>query len=145
MKPIFRIIIFLIFLIKIGDIQVFAIINQLDSTKCSFKIDSISNEKIYEKVDEMPDYTGGKLELLKFFSRNFKYPNDSFVCCKIIVEFVIDSTGAIRNPRIIRGLQKDFDDETLRVIKLMPKWKAGKCDGTDVSVKMVMPFQIELR
>lgn len=83
--------------------------------------------------------------MLNFFMSNFNYPPEIDACCKIYVEFIIDTTGTMTNIKVIRGLQEDFDNETIRVLKMMPKWKPGKCKGIPVNVKYVFPFRIELQ
>jgi len=93
----------------------------------------------------MPEYPGGQVEMHKFFIKNFNYPSEIDACCKVIVEFIVDSTGKMTSLRIVRSLQKDFDNETLRVMKLMPKWKPGKLNGKAVNVKIIIPWNISLQ
>ena len=108
-------------------------------------IDSISQTEYYYVVDSMPQYPGGQPEMTKFFITQFNYPPDMDVCCKIYTEFIIDTCGNMTNIRIVRGLQEDFDKETLRVLNLMPQWKPGKLNGVPVNVKYVFPISIALQ
>jgi hypothetical protein len=126
-------------------VQSLSINCQTDSIKYKLQIDSISNKEFYFLVDSMPEYPGGQSEMLKFFVTNFKYPVEIDACCKVIVEFIVDSTGQMTDLKIIRNLQKDFDNETLRVMKLMPKWKLGKLNGKPVNVKIIIPWNISLQ
>jgi len=116
-----------------------------DSLRCEIYIDSISKIEYYLYVDSMPEYPGGMKELLKFFMANFNYPNEIDACCKVIVEFIIDQSGEMQNIRIYKGLQEDFDNETLRIMRIMPKWRPGTCNGKPVPVKLYIPFNITLQ
>lgn len=126
-------------------IQSFSVNFQTDSIEYKSQIDSISKKEFYLLVDSMPEYPGGQSEMLKFFVTNFKYPAEIDACCKVIVEFIVDTTGQMTDLRVIRNLQKDFDNETLRVMKLMPNWKAGKLNGKPVNVKIIIPWNISLQ
>lgn len=126
-------------------VQSFSVNYHTDSIKYKSQVDSISDKEFYFLVDSMPEYPGGQSEMLKFFVTNFKYPAEIDACCKIIVEFIVDTTGQITDLKVIRNLQKDFDNETLRVIRLMPKWKPGKLNGRPVNVKIILPWNISLQ
>jgi Gram-negative bacterial TonB protein C-terminal len=143
MIPILRYI--LLFLILSSTVPTYAFNRTgIDSTKCNPFIDSISKMECYWVVDSMPEYPGGQNEMLRFFITNFNYPNEIDACCKVTVEFIIDSIGEMVQLRIFRGLQADFDNETLRVMRLMPKWRPGKCNGKPVSVKFHIFWNVEL-
>ena len=116
-----------------------------DSLICKPIIDSLTQVEYFLFVDSMPEYPGGKAEMLSFFSKNFRYPTQEDIICKIFVEFIIDKKGKMTNLKIIRGFHEDFDNETLRIMRLMPDWKAGKCDGTNVNVKVILPWSIGLQ
>ncbi|MBO9703853.1 MAG: energy transducer TonB [Sporocytophaga sp.] len=85
--------------------------------------------------------------LEKFFRENIKYPEEGLknkLEGKVFVEFTIDSTGKIINPRIVRGLGNGFDEEVMRVFQLMPDWKPGYSDGKPVDSKKVLPVEFLL-
>jgi len=126
-------------------VQLYCINNQTDTTISKSCIDSISKKEFYFLVDSMPEYPGGQLEMHRFFISNFNYPAEIDACCKVIVEFIVDTTGQMTNFKIVKSLQKDFDNETLRVLKLMPKWKPGKLIGKPVNVKITFPLNISLQ
>jgi len=46
---------------------------------------------------------------------------------------------------VIRGIENSADEEALKVIDKMPKWKAGKCIGTDVPVRYIIPVNFVLK
>ena len=70
-----------------------------------------------------PEFPGGLDSLYSFIRQNLQWPivpgdwNGT-----VLVEFVVEVDGSITNPRVKVSLYKDFDEEAIRVIKLMPKW-----------------------
>ncbi|MFB6320820.1 energy transducer TonB [Saccharicrinis sp. FJH54] len=116
-----------------------------DTLRCVPYTDSISKTEYYVFVDSMPHYPGGDGELIKFFMNNFQYPQEIDACCMIIIGFIIDAEGKMKDLKIIRSLQDDFDKEVLRVMRLMPDWKPGKCSGKPVPVKMTFPLNFKLQ
>ena len=95
------------------------------------KTNLISDNEIYEEVnidevDELPEFPGGESELKRFLTNNIKYPSlaqENGIQGCVIVGFVIDINGSIINPKIVQSVDSDLDQEALRVIKMMPKWK----------------------
>ena len=136
---------FLTFIFIIFSIDSLSAKGTNDSLNCRSYLDSISGSEYYILVDSMPVYPGGQSEMINFFMTNFNYPSDIDACCKVIVEFIVDINGEIRNLKIARGLADEFDNETLRVMRMMPKWKPGKCNGQVVPVRIVIPWDIRLQ
>ena len=101
--------------------------------------------EFYYIVEEMPEYPGGEKEMFNFIFSNFNYPEGVNACCKITIEFIVDKDGGIKNIKIVKGLEKMFDEEMLRVFNLMPKWKPGRQRGKAVPVKMKYPINISLK
>ncbi|MBC7485178.1 MAG: energy transducer TonB [Cytophagaceae bacterium] len=94
--------------------------------------------KVYNYVGEWPEFPGGKGELNKFLSKNVVYPRDAEkkgLFGKVIVSFTVEKTGEIIDVKILKGVSESLDKEAIRVVKLMPKWKAGKNNGVPVNVK----------
>ena len=116
-----------------------------DSLLCKPLLDTISNKEYYFSVDSMPEFPGGINKLFEFFMANFNYPQESYVCCKIIVQFTVDTFGKMTEIKILRGLQSDFDNETIRVFNMMPNWAPGKCKGIAVPVRMIIPINFNIQ
>jgi len=98
-------------------------------------------------VDPMPQYPGGSDALLAFEEQNINYPETArrdHIEGKVLVSFVVDRTGVIRNVIIKQGVRDDLDYEAMRVVKMMPKWKPGEIKGVPVSVKFTLPINFRL-
>ena len=110
------------------------------------KAESIK-EKIYEKVDQMPEFPEGQDKMMEFISQNLQYPNRASrekVQGMVVVKFVVNKEGRVINPTIIKSVHPSLDAEALRVIRLMPLWKPGIQDGKAVNVYFTMPLRFVL-
>lgn len=97
----------------------------------------------------MPEFPGGATALMNFLAKNIKYPENAQgkirVQGRVIVQFVIDKEGNILHPQVVRGVDTALDNEALRVVNLMPKWKPGELkDGTKVAVRFTIPVVFRL-
>jgi TonB family protein len=109
--------------------------------------DSVDERDAYTYVDQMPEYPGGTNALLKYIQSKVKYPanaKQNGVEGKVLVQFIVDEKGNVVNPKIIKGIGYGCDEEALRVIKSLTRWKPGKQAGKPVKVKIVIPFSFKL-
>jgi protein TonB len=60
------------------------------------------------------------------------------------VTFDIDVYGNIKDPRIDKPGQIFFDEEALRVIKLMPAWNPTTINGEALSECQILPVIFKL-
>lgn len=102
---------------------------------------------IFTIVEQMPEFPGGMEALYQFLASNIKYPGgpDDCVNGKVIVSFVIEKDGTVSDAKVVRKLHPAFDEEALRVVKLMPKWEPGRQDGKPVRVQFNLPINFSLK
>ncbi len=50
----------------------------------------------------------------------------------VFVSFVVDETGRILDAQVLKGCGNGFDEEALRLVRLMPWWNPGRAGGTAV-------------
>ncbi|MGN1375639.1 MAG: TonB family protein, partial [Prevotella sp.] len=68
--------------------------------------------KVYATVEELPYYLGGPKELMNYIRDNIRYPKTAMSCGvegRIIVQFVIDKNGKVKDVQIIRSLFDKYD------------------------------------
>lgn len=109
--------------------------------------DSNQNDRPYTTVETMPRYPEGETAMYKFIGDNLKYPESAVkenVEGRVIIRFVIDKEGNVKEPNVIRGIHPDCDAEAIRVVSMMPKWTPGKQNGKDVSVYFTLPIIFKL-
>jgi protein TonB len=98
------------------------------------------SSRVFTVVEEMPSYLGGEQARVKFFSDNLRVPSES-IEGTVYVSFIVKADGSIANAKVIRGLGKNYDEEVLRVINLMPKWFPGTQNGQTVDVLFNLPVK----
>ncbi len=113
-----------------------------------FTLQDSAKDTIYDVVDVMPEYSGGKKEMFSYLSNNIKYPEAAIrkgVTGRVFVSFVVEKDGRINNAKIIRGIGSGCDEEALRVVNAMPNWTPGKNkNGEPVRVKFNLPIKFAL-
>ncbi len=106
------------------------------------------NQKVFDIVEQMPEYPGGQAALFEFISKNVKYPEDAVkkkVEGKVFVTFVVDTDGKITDVSLLRKVFPSLDAEAIRVISGMPNWIPGKQKGQVVRVKYTVPIMFRLK
>lgn len=94
---------------------------------------------IYTKVKSLseaerknPQFKGGDEALKEYISASLVYPEEdkaNKVNGYVVVKFMVQQDGAIKNPEISRSLSPACDAEALRIVKLMPNWEPGMAGG----------------
>ena len=51
---------------------------------------------------------------------------------RVIVCFVVNEDGSVSGVRLHQGINKELNEEALRVVNSMPRWKPAKKDGKPV-------------
>jgi len=103
--------------------------------------------RVFDVVEEMPQYPGGPQALFGYLAKNIKYPDDALKANtqgRVIVTFVVKEDGSISDARVVKSVSPSLDAEGLRVINAMPKWQPGKQNGTPVDVKYTVPITFRL-
>ena len=105
------------------------------------------DEEFFMVVENMPEFPGGDLGLMKFIQKNVRYPaiaKEYNITGKVYVSFIVDKQGSVTNVKIVRGVDKILDAEALRVVSLLPKYKPGKQRGKAVRVMFTIPINFTL-
>ncbi len=123
-------------------------------------------------VDNVPTFIGGNDSMFRFLGRNIQYPQDARdrkIEGTVYIGFVVEKDGALSSFKLLRNVPPQVDtimhydpatkketqkivtsevtslsDEAMRVMKLMPKWKAGKQQGKIVRVAFTLPIKFKL-
>ncbi len=106
-----------------------------------------TEDKVEETVDDLPQFPGGQLEFIKWLTRNLKYPaaaQSRRVQGRVVAEFIVNKDGSITDVRIVRSLSPPCDGETLRVLRMMPRWTAGAIDGHPCRTKVCIPIVFKM-
>ena len=107
-----------------------------------------SNYEVFTVVEENPEFDGGMEGLYKYLSSNIHYPEkakEEKIQGRVFVTFVIEKDGSVSDAKVIRGIGGGCDEEALRVVNNMPKWKPGKQKGKPVRVQYNLPIYFQLK
>ena len=110
--------------------------------------EEVEEQEIFQIVEEMPDFPGGTAKLVDYLQKNIKYPQmarESGIQGRVFVNFVVEPDGHVSNVKIMRSLGGGCDEEAMRVVKAMPKWKPGKQRGKAVRVSYILPVVFKLQ
>ena len=103
---------------------------------------------VFEVVEQMPSFAGGMGGLMRYLSKNIKYPvaaQKAGAQGQVIVQVIIDSNGNVTNPKITKSVDPSLDAEAIRVTSNMPKWQPGMQRGKAVNVKYTFPIDFKLQ
>jgi len=104
-------------------------------------------EEIFTFVEEYPEFPGGDKALREYILNNIKYPEvarTSGITGTVYVQFVVEKDGSISDVKVVRGIGGGCDEEAVRVVKSMPRWKPGKQRGQPVRVYFTLPIEFKL-
>ena len=100
-------------------------------------------------ADEMPEFEGGAVGLMRYVGQNITYPELAKIINKegtVYVSFVVNELGFVENAKVMRGIGYGCDEEVLRVVSKMPRWKkVGKNGGHPVKVRYNIPVSFRLK
>lgn len=94
--------------------------------------------KPYTVVEQMPELIGG-MQQLQAKVKNLETVSSQGRRGRVIVQFIVDKQGKVVNPKVIRGIGREHDEEALRVVKLA-KFKPGVQNGRTVPVQYSLPI-----
>jgi len=95
----------------------------------------------------MPEYKGGEKAILDYISRKLKYPVEmqrKHIQGKVIVRFVVRKDGSVSGVEVVKGVERELDEEAIRVVSSLPSFTPGMQDGENVSVWYTLPITFKL-
>lgn len=94
-----------------------------------------------------PEFPGGERALLNFMKQNIEYPSidiENRTQGTVYVQFVVMRDGSIGNVKTLRSLSPTADNEAMRVVKMLPKWKPARMGTREVSCIFNLPVNFKL-
>lgn len=121
-----------------------SILNQAaDSTKD--EVVSVWQDEFFKVVEDMPQFTDGNI--FDYLAQHVRYPEEAEkngIGGMVYVQFVIDTTGKVVEPKVIKSVSPELDAEALRVVSEMPAWKPGMQRGKPVRVSFTVFINFKL-
>ena len=113
----------------------------------NIKIKHVDNDSIYQIVEVMPEFPGGAAAMFTYLSGNIKYPEeakDKGISGRVFISFVVEKDGSVNQVQVKKGIGGGCDEEAVRVVQAMPKWKPGLQKGKPVRVSYLLPITFKL-
>lgn len=114
----------------------------VSSDSMSRRQDTIQTEMAFGMIIEtIPVYKyGGEEGMLAFIGKNLKYPSSEILNGLVVASFVVDTTGKVTEPEILKGLTAGADKEVLRVVELL-EFQPGMQAGKKVPMRYTLPIR----
>jgi protein TonB len=93
---------------------------------------------------QMPEFSG---DMHAYLSSHLRYPamaRENGIEGQVVIRFVVNEDGSVSDATVVRSIGGGCDEEALRIVRSMPKWKPGKQNGTPVKVFFSLPIRFEL-
>lgn len=108
--------------------------------------------EVLETAEIMPKYGDSSepmVALMYDLSKSLQYPENAVtnnVEGKVIVRFVVDEEGAIRDIKVLQGVEEDLDRAAIEAVKSLPgKWTPAYSNGKPVSCYFTVPIKFKLQ
>jgi protein TonB len=111
------------------------------------EVEDKENPLNFRVVERLPEFPGGPVEFMKWLTRNLKYPasaQQQKIEGRVVVSFIINKDGTTSDIKVTKSATPVLDREALRVIRMMPKWKAGEDHGKPCRTMMAIPVVFAL-
>lgn len=99
-------------------------------------------------VEENPEFPGGPAKLLEYIQKNLEYPEaarENEIQGRVFVGFIVEEDGSVSNVKILRGIGYGCDEEAIRLVNSLPKFKPGKQRGKPIRVQYTLPIVFKLK
>lgn len=110
-------------------------------------VDKDDNPLKLRVVQQLPEFPGGMVEMMKWITRTLHYPyaaQKQKIEGRVLVTFIINRDGSIANIKVVKSVHPLLDNEARRVVKLMPHWKPGIEDGKPCRTMFAIPIEFKL-
>ena len=101
----------------------------------------------FRVVEDLPQFPGGAVEMMKWLQRNLKYPpvaQERKIQGKVVAEFIVNKDGSLTDVKVVKSLNPFCDREVLRVLRMMPRWTAGIQNDQPCRTKVCIPVVFKL-
>ena len=98
--------------------------------------------ELIHPIEIAPQFPGGYDSLRCYLLHNLQYPEACHEATgKVYVGFTVETDGTITEVELLRGICSAYNEEALRIVRMMPRWVPGRrFDGTIIRVRMNFPI-----
>ena len=98
-------------------------------------------------VEQLPEFPGGAVALMKWLTKNLRYPDAARrrkLQGRVVTQFIVNADGSLSDLKVVEPVDPQLDREALRVLRMMPAWKAGNQDGKPCRTMVCIPIVFKL-
>lgn len=111
---------------------------------CQIKKENTEESIFIDGCIEFPaKYIGGQKAIVSCMLLNMEYPSDAEklgIEGKVIVQFIVDTFGRVKNIKINKGIYLALNNEALRLTKLLSNWMPATRNGKKIDWPVHLPF-----
>lgn len=110
-------------------------------------VDGDDNPLSVRVVEQIPEFPGGMVELMKWLTKTLHYPywaQKRKIEGRVVVTFIINRDGSLADIKIAKSVDPLLDNEALRVVRLMPHWKPGMQNAKPCRTMFAIPIEFRL-
>lgn len=98
-------------------------------------------------VQQIPQFPGGWSAFMQWLTKRLRYPVSAQrdkIQGMVVVSFIVNKDGSLADLKVSTSVDPLLDNEALRVMKQMPKWKPGKDHGKVCRTMIAVPVVFKL-
>ena len=119
-----------------------------DDPEVEEEINIVDEEPIIRIPESRAEFPGGMAALREYLAANCHYPKEAREKGQqgmVMLEFVVEKDGTISTITVLRGICEALDEEAIRVVRAMPKWKPGENNGQPCRSYFQLPITFMLQ
>ena len=132
---------------KVGTVKYAAVLLCLMMATLMTLSSEAQTDKVYDRVEVMPEFPGGMQGLFEYMQNNVNYPKEAKnqkIEGRVIVSFIVEKDGSISDVHPLTAVHPLLDKEAMRLVNEMPRWKPGTEKGKAVRVSFALPVSFKL-
>lgn len=117
------------------------------SMKAQDKANNIGQFHCFSVADTMPEFPGGNDKLIEYIQAHLSITNctSNNLKSRIVIRFIVDANGAIKDAKIVEGTGTKADDIALKMVRDMPRWHPAIKNGKPLAAVFSLPIIVEYR
>ena len=98
-------------------------------------------------VEQLPEFPGGMSAFIQWLTKNLRYPptaQSQKRQGRVVVSFIVNRDGSISDEKVATAADPLLDAEAMRVVRMMPRWKAGIQNGKPCRTMVAVPIVFDI-
>ncbi|OOQ61866.1 energy transducer TonB [Mucilaginibacter pedocola] len=104
--------------------------------------------EVFTAVQRNPQFPGGNAAFGQYLAANIKYPKNAAknkIGGTVILTMIVETDGSVAEVKVLRSVDKELDEEAMRVVKASPKWLPAIQNDKPVRVMYNVPINFSAK